>query len=70
MPQDLASAQPFATAAFDNSYARLPGHFFARLPPTPVAAPKLIKVNRPLAELLGLDADSLEEVVVPVNKGW
>ncbi len=60
MPQDLVPAQPFGAAAFDNSYARLPEHFFARLPPTPVAAPRLIKVNRPLAQLLGLDADTLE----------
>ena len=44
---------------FDNSYARLPDRFFARLPPTPVAAPELLKLNRPLAEELGLDADWL-----------
>ncbi|HSG55063.1 MAG TPA: protein adenylyltransferase SelO family protein, partial [Paracoccaceae bacterium] len=59
MPQDLASLQPFETAAFDNTYARLPEHFFARLPPTPVAAPKLVRVNRPLAETLGLDPEAL-----------
>jgi uncharacterized protein YdiU (UPF0061 family) len=40
---------------FDNSYARLPERFFARLPPTPVAAPRLVKLNAPLAEALGLD---------------
>ncbi len=45
---------------FDNSYARLPERFFARLPPTPVAAPALIRVNRGLADELGLDADALE----------
>lgn len=45
--------------AFDNSYARLPGHFHARIAPTTVRAPKLVKVNRALAELLGLDADRL-----------
>ena len=28
--------------AFDNSYARLPDRFFARLRPTPVTAPRLI----------------------------
>ena len=31
--------------AFDNSYARLPERFFARLPPTPVAAPRLVRLN-------------------------
>ncbi|MEI7712514.1 MAG: YdiU family protein [Rhodospirillales bacterium] len=44
---------------FANSYARLPERFFARLPPTPVAAPRLIKVNIALAEQLGLDPDDL-----------
>ncbi|MBL6852900.1 MAG: YdiU family protein [Alphaproteobacteria bacterium] len=44
---------------FDNSYARLPERFHARLPPTPVAAPKLIKVNAALARFLGLDPSLL-----------
>jgi uncharacterized protein YdiU (UPF0061 family) len=44
---------------FDNTYARLPERFFAPTPPTPVAAPRLIKVNRALAEQLGLDPDWL-----------
>jgi uncharacterized protein YdiU (UPF0061 family) len=43
------------TISFDNSYARLPERFFARLPPTPVAAPRLLKLNTALAEELGLD---------------
>lgn len=42
------------------SYARLPAHFFARLPPVPVAQPRLIRVNRPLAAELGLDLGSLD----------
>ncbi len=40
---------------FDNSYARLPERMFARLPPTPVAAPRLIRLNVALTEQLGLD---------------
>ena len=44
---------------FDNSYSRLPGRFFARVAPTPVAAPRLIRVNAPLATELGLDPDWL-----------
>jgi uncharacterized protein YdiU (UPF0061 family) len=44
---------------FDNSYAALPERFFARAAPVPVAAPRLIKLNRPLAEELSLDADWL-----------
>jgi uncharacterized protein YdiU (UPF0061 family) len=47
------------TIAFDNSYARLPEHFYARIPPTPVAAPKLVLVNREFAAELGLDPDWL-----------
>ena len=45
---------------FDNSYATLPANFYARVQPTPVVAPKLIKLNRPLAVQLGLDPDWLE----------
>ena len=45
--------------AFDNSYARLPERFFARLPPTPVAAPALVKLNEALARELGLDPAKL-----------
>ena len=44
---------------FDNSYARLPAHFYARLDPTPVRAPALLHVNRPLCEALAIDADWL-----------
>jgi uncharacterized protein YdiU (UPF0061 family) len=45
---------------FDNSYAALPERFYARLPATPVAAPRLIRVNAPLARELGLDPAALE----------
>ena len=44
---------------FDNSYARLPARFFARLPPTPVAAPRLVRLNEALARELGIDAEQL-----------
>src|SRR6202790_890936 len=44
---------------FQNTYAALPANFFARVVPTPVAAPRLIKLNRPLAIHLGLDPDLL-----------
>jgi uncharacterized protein YdiU (UPF0061 family) len=44
---------------FDNSYAALPDRFFARIAPTPVTAPRLIKLNRALAEQLRLDVDWL-----------
>ena len=44
---------------FNNSYARLPERFFALIAPTPVAAPRLIRLNRDLALSLGLDPDWL-----------
>jgi uncharacterized protein YdiU (UPF0061 family) len=44
---------------FDNSYAALPDGFFARVAPTPVPSPKLVKLNRSLALHLGLDPDWL-----------
>src|SRR5215203_5784022 len=44
---------------FDNTYARLPGRFFARVRPTPVAAPRLVRLNEGLAGRLGLDPDWL-----------
>lgn len=57
-----AVSDPDGTAvhfAFDNTYARLPDRFYARLNPTPVAAPRLVKVNVELARSLGLDPDAL-----------
>jgi uncharacterized protein YdiU (UPF0061 family) len=45
--------------SFENSYARLPERFYARLNPTPVAAPRLIKLNVELARGLGLDPEAL-----------
>jgi uncharacterized protein YdiU (UPF0061 family) len=44
---------------FANTYARLPAHFYARVPPTPVANPQLVQLNSRLAEDLGLDAEAL-----------
>src|SRR5215204_4672607 len=44
---------------FSNTYARLPERFFTRTEPTPVAAPKLVRLNRGLALELGLDPDWL-----------
>lgn len=45
---------------FDNSYARLPESFFARLNPTPVRAPKFAVLNEPLAASLGLNVQALQ----------
>ena len=44
---------------FDNSYARLPERFFARVPPTPVSAPALVRLNERLALQLRLSPERL-----------
>ncbi len=46
---------------FDNSYAGLPERFYARVNPTPVAAPRLVRVNTGLAEQLGIDLGDLND---------
>ncbi len=51
-----SGAAPFA---FDNSYARLPPRFFVRLAPTPVSAPRLVRLNDRLARDLGADPENL-----------
>jgi len=50
------------TFDFDNTYACLPERFYARIAPTKVREPRLVKVNHPLAELLGLDPAQLDSV--------
>lgn len=45
---------------FDNSYARLPERFFVRQKPAEAPAPRLLRLNRGLAEALGLDPAALE----------
>jgi uncharacterized protein YdiU (UPF0061 family) len=45
---------------FDNTYARLPDRFHARVAPTPVRAPRIVEINRSLAVLLSADADRLD----------
>src|ERR1700733_10720072 len=61
-PIRLPAASPDSHSvrfSFENTYARLPEHFYVRLDPTPVSAPRLVKVNGELARKLGLDPDAL-----------
>jgi len=64
MPLD----QPALRIPFDNSYARLPERFFARVEPTRVASPALIRVNAALARELGLDPSLLDAEVLAGNR--
>ncbi|WP_170438989.1 protein adenylyltransferase SelO [Ruegeria arenilitoris] len=53
------------TIPFDNSYARLPGAFYARQSPEPVRAPRLVAFNDDLAQVLGIspgDAQDMAQV--------
>lgn len=42
---------------FQNSYAALPPRFYARVLPTPVAAPQMLAFNQALADSLNITAD-------------
>lgn len=55
-PLSLASA----LAAGEQGEARLPDALQVDVAPTPVAAPELVRLNRPLARQLGLDPQALE----------
>lgn len=44
---------------FDNSYARLPGHFYAQIHPMPASKPAWLAINEPLAALVGLESGEL-----------
>jgi serine/tyrosine/threonine adenylyltransferase len=61
-PASLDTDSQSVRFGFENSYARLPERFYSRLDPTPVAAPRLVKVNAELARTLRLDADALSSV--------
>ncbi len=39
--------------AWDNSYAQLPAGLHARVAPTPVAAPRIIRVNGRAGDIAG-----------------
>jgi uncharacterized protein YdiU (UPF0061 family) len=54
---------------FDNTYARLPEGFFTRLGPTPVRAPRLLAVNRRLADELGLTLPGDDAGIAEVFSG-
>jgi hypothetical protein len=55
----MSSAPHAPLFSFDNSYARLPERFFARVAPAPVAEPRVVRVNESLAQLLGADPERL-----------
>ena len=56
MPASSKPAPLHAGWHFNNTYARLPEQFHTQVNPTPVAEPRIVFFNRPLAQSLGLDA--------------
>ncbi|TCU27679.1 uncharacterized protein YdiU (UPF0061 family) [Rhizobium azibense] len=69
MTSVLEKAAPVCAFPFDNSYARLPQHFFARQEPSQAAEPWLIKLNEELAAELGLDVDLLRREGAAIFSG-
>ncbi len=59
LPDTSNSDHQAVRLRFDNTYARLPERFYARVHPTPVATPRLVKLNLELARSLGLDPQAL-----------
>src|ERR1700733_2027743 len=59
LPHTSNSDRQAVRLGFDNTYARLPERFYARVNPTPVAAPRLVKLNVELARDLGLNPEEL-----------
>lgn len=56
--QDLSSSKAGGWR-LEHSYAQLPALFHAAVAPTPVRAPQLVVLNRPLANSLGLSGPAL-----------
>jgi uncharacterized protein YdiU (UPF0061 family) len=62
-------APPTPSFGFDNTYRRLPGNFYSELGPVPTAAPRLVALNRALADDLGLDPEMLEPHAAAIFSG-
>ncbi|WP_239461981.1 protein adenylyltransferase SelO [Occallatibacter savannae] len=58
-PSSSTADRHTAHFRFENTYSRLPERFYARLNPTPVAVPRLVKLNTELARTLGIDPREL-----------
>src|ERR1700735_202732 len=59
LPDTSNSDRQAVRLSFDNTYAKLPERFYARVSPTPVAPPRLVKLNLELARSLRLDPHAL-----------
>ena len=64
MPVDQAGLR----VPFDNTYARLPARFYARVAPIQIAAQRIVHVNHDLAALLGLNPAALDPDMLTGNR--
>ena len=48
---------------FDNSFARLPGAFYTRLPPAPLPEPYLVGFSKAAGELIGVGEEEVPELI-------
>ncbi len=48
---------------FDNSFARLPGAFYTRLPPAPLPDPYLVGFSKAAGELIGVGEDEVPALI-------
>jgi len=53
----MAALRTLETLHFDNTFARLPDAFYAKVTPTPLKNPFLVSVNPDAAVLLDLDPE-------------
>lgn len=60
---------PTVVIPFDNTYARLPDHFYARVEPARVSRPELMAFNAPLARELGVAIDGDRDAIAAVFAG-
>ena len=54
---------------FQHTYSALPSRFYAPIHPTPVADPRLVVFNTPLARELGLDPEAIEPQAAALFSG-
>ena len=61
LPKEPPMPSPSPFPRYDTSYASLPSTLFSPVQPYGASAPKLIRLNAALAEVLGFDAESLDD---------
>lgn len=58
---DLAPSGTLKSLVFENKFGTLPSQFYTNLMPTPLSAPYLVGISKPMLSAIGLDASSTED---------